>query len=190
MEVFSDGVFAIAITLLVLEISVPVGRDEHELWHELGKEWPYYFGYALSFISIGIMWMNHHEFFRDIKRVDQPLLGLNLLLLMCVAFLPFPTAVLATQLDNASGRLPATLLYGGTLTVTAVMFNILWLYASAGNRLIDRHVSDARLLLRTRRYVLGPVSYGLTLPLALISPWISLAIYVGLSILYLLPLNE
>ena len=156
------------------------------LWHQ----WPSYFGFGLSFVAIGIMWMNHHHIFRDIERVDHTLLVLNILLLMVVSFLPFPTAVLADYLKDDSSRLTATLLYGGTLTVNAVFFNALWLYASRGRRLIDRHVSDRRLQQRTSRFLLGPGVYGLSLLLAFVSPWISLWLYVGLALLYFLPVRD
>lgn len=84
----------------------------------------------------------------------------------------------------------ATLLYGGTVTVTACCFNALWLYASRGRRLIDNHVSDARVESRTQRYLMGPFLYGAGVPLALISPWITIGLYLSLSAFYLLPLNE
>jgi uncharacterized membrane protein len=190
LEAFSDGVFAIAITLLVLEIGVPHAGSGSELAHQLGQEWPSYLGYGLSFVVIGIMWMNHHTMFRDIERVNHGLLVFNLLLLMSIAFLPFPTAVLAEHLKDADARLTAALLYGGTQTVIAVFFNLLWLYAASNRRLIDEHVSDMRLRSRTQRYLAGPVSYGITVPLAFVSPWISLGIWIGLGALYLLPLDE
>lgn len=190
LEAFSDGVFAIAITLLIIEVGVPhVGAGE-SLSRALWDQWPSYFGFGLSFIAIGIMWMNHHAMFRDIERVDHTLLVLNILLLMGVSFLPFPTAVLAEYLRDADSRLMATLLYGGTLVVNAVFFNALWLYASRGRRLIDEHVSDLRIHQRTWRFLLGPTVYSVSLLTAFISPWISLWLYVGLALLYLLPVKD
>jgi uncharacterized membrane protein len=189
LEAFSDGVFAIAITLLVLEIAVP-HVEGGELAHALVDEWPSFLGFALSFVTIGIMWMNHHGLFKDIERVDHTLLVLNLLLLMCISFVPFSTAVLAEYLNDPEGRLTATLLYGGTFTATAIFFNGLWLYASVGRRLIDAHVSDARVRSRTRRYLPGPFLYGLGLPLGLITPWLTIGLYATASALYLLPLTE
>lgn len=190
LEAFSDGVFAIAITLLVLEIGVPHAGSGSVLARELGREWPSYLGFGLSFVVIGIMWMNHHTMFKDIERVDHGLLVFNLLLLMSISFLPFPTAVLAEHLKDADARLTATLMYGGTQTVIAVFFNALWLYASSNRRLIDEHVTGQRLRSRTRRYLAGPFSYGVTVPLAFVSPWISVGIWVALAVLYLLPLSE
>jgi uncharacterized membrane protein len=189
LEAFSDGVFAIAITLLVLEIAVPHVTDD-SLASALGDEWPSFFGFGLSFVTIGIMWMNHHALFRDIERVDHVLLVLNLLLLLGVSFVPFATAVLAEYLNESDSRRVATLLYAGTFTVTATCFNALWLYASRGNRMIDRHTSAARVRARTMRYLPGPILYALGLPLALITPWLTLGLYVVLAVLYLLPLQE
>jgi uncharacterized membrane protein len=189
LEAFSDGVFAIAITLLVLEIAMPDIRGR-ALSSALADEWPSYLGYGLSFVMIGIMWMNHHAMFRDIERVDHGLLVLNLLLLMAISFIPFPTAVLADHLKDVDARRTATLFYACTQTVIAIFFNLLWLYAYVGRRLIDEHVSDARLRSRTRRYAAGPVSYGLTIALAFVSPWLSIGVWIGLAVLYLLPLNE
>jgi uncharacterized membrane protein len=189
LEAFSDGVFAIAITLLVLEIRVPHVTDD-SLAHALGDEWPSFFGFGLSFITIGIMWMNHHALFRDIERVDHVLLVLNLLLLLGVSFVPFATAVLAENLNESDSRRVATLLYAGTFTVTASCFNALWLYASRGNRLIDRHTSAARVRSRTMRYLPGPFLYAAGLPLVFITPRLTLGLYVILAVLYLLPLQE
>ena len=175
LEAFSDGVFAIAITLLILEIGVPHIEHGSELAKALLDEWPSFFGYGLSFIVIGIMWMNHHEMFRDIERVDHWLMVTNLLLLLTVAFIPFPTAVLAETLQDSDGLRTATLLYGGTFTVNAIFFNALWLHA------VSR---------RTRRFMVGPAAYGITIPLAFVTPWASLALYVGYAVLYLLPSGD
>src|SRR5919108_1729971 len=99
LEAFSDGVFAIAITLLVLEIRLPEG--EGPLWNVLGELWPSYLAYVLSFVTIGIMWANHHAIFRLIARASHGLIVANLFLLMTIAFLPFPTGVLAEHLPHA-----------------------------------------------------------------------------------------
>ncbi len=190
LEAFSDGVFAIAITLLVLEIGVPHVRAGESLPDALRHLWPSYFGYAVSFLTIGVMWVNHHAMFKDIDRQDHTLLVLNLLLLMSISFLPFPTAVIAVNIRDEHGRLAATLAYGTTFTIIAMAFDAMWLYAVAGRRLIDEHVSDARLTSRTKRYLPGPLMYGITLPLAFISPWISLALYAAYAIFWLLPMPD
>jgi uncharacterized membrane protein len=154
-------------------------------------EWPSFFGFGLSFIYIGIMWMNHHDMFRDIERSDHWLMVANLLLMLSVSFVPFPTAVLAESLQDSDALLTAVLLYGGTATVTAIFFNAVWLHAVRKRTLlIDHHVSTARIERRTRRYLIGPVAYGITLPIALVTPWAALALYVVYAVLYLLPAGE
>jgi uncharacterized membrane protein len=190
IEALSDGVIAIAITLLIIEVAVPHVEGDDDLARALWDQWPSYFGFGLSFIAIGIMWMNHHNIFQDIDHADHTLLVLNVLLLMGISFLPFPTAVLAEYLEDDKYRLTATLLYGGTLVVCAIFFNALWLYASRGRRLIDPHISDQRIRQRTQRFLLGPTLYSLSLALAFVSPWISLWLYVGLAAIYFLPVSD
>ena len=174
----------------MLEIAVPHLADGESLAHALGDEWPSFFGFALSFITIGIIWINHHELFKDIERTDQTLIVLNLLILLCISFIPFPTAVLADNLQDSAHRQTATLFYGGTYTVTAVFFVLLWLYASSDRGLLDARLSPARIRTRTLRYLPGPLLYSVALALALITPWITLAIHVALAVLYLLPLDD
>jgi uncharacterized membrane protein len=169
---------------------VPHVSGEHDLTKALLAEWPSYFGFVLSFIVIGIIWINHHTMFKDIAGADHTLHILNLLVLLSVSFVPFPTAVLAEHLKDGDSRLVATLLYGGAFTVTAIIFNAIWLYASVGRRLLHKHVSDARIQTRTRRSLMGPLFYGASLPLAFISPWISIGLYSALALLYLIPLQE
>ncbi|MGB2694540.1 MAG: TMEM175 family protein [Dehalococcoidia bacterium] len=190
LEAFSDGVFAIAITLLIIEIAVPHVRPDGSLTRGLLDLWPSYLGYVISFLTIGIMWINHHHMFKDIVRVDHTLLVLNLFLLLGIAFVPFPTATLAEYLREGEHQVEATLAYGCTFVVLALLFDALWLYPSWRMRLIDAHVSEARVRSRTLRYLPGPLLYGLGLPLAFISPWISLSIFMGLGVFWLLPLNE
>ena len=176
LEAFSDGVFAIAITLLVLDVGVPHVAAGESLAEALRHLWPSYFGYAVSFLTIGVMWINHHAMFKDIDRQDHVLLVLNLLLLLSISFLPFPTAVLASYMRDSDQRMAATLTYGVAVTVIGVFFQFLWIYASRGRRLIDEHVSDNRIRSRTIRFLPGFVAYVVSLPLAFVSPWIALAI--------------
>ena len=190
LESFSDGVFAIAITLLVLEIGVPHVAANQSLGDALRHLWPSYFGYAVSFLTIGVMWINHHAMFKDIDRQNHTLLVLNLVLMMSISFLPFPTAVVAAYMRDSDQQLTAALTWGATLIVIAVAFQALWLYASINRRLIDEHVSDARLRSRTRRYLPGPLLYAAAIGLAFVHPWISLALYGLYALFWLLPLPE
>jgi uncharacterized membrane protein len=190
IEAFSDGVFAIAITLLIIEISVPHLEDEPPgttLPQALVGLWPSYLGYLISFLQIGVIWANHHNRFRFIERSDHGLLFLNILFLMCVAFIPFPTALLAEYLERtASERETAGVIYAGTLAVTAVFFTLLWLYAAA-NRLVDRNLDPSLVRAMTRRYLLGTVAYLLVFVLAFVNVAASLILIVVLALLFVLP---
>ncbi|HLL98956.1 MAG TPA: TMEM175 family protein [Rubrobacteraceae bacterium] len=190
IEAFSDGVFAIAITLLIIEIGVPHLEDEPPgttLPQALVGLWPSYLGYLISFLQIGVIWANHHNRFRFIERSDHGLLFLNILFLMCVAFIPFPTALLAEYLErSASERETAGVIYAGTLAVTAVFFTLLWLYAAA-NRLVDRNLDPSLVRAMTRRYLLGTVAYLLVFVLAYVNVAASLILLVILALLFVLP---
>ena len=169
IEAFSDGVFAIAITLLIIEIGVPHAEGTESLFEKLVELWPSYLGYAISFLVIGTVWANHHNRFRLISRSDHVLLFLNILFLMCVAFVPFPTALLAEYIREDEHRITAVAVYSGTLAVTAVFFTLLWLYAAGNYRLIDRSVDPSLLRAMTRRFVLGMLLYVLAFALAFVS---------------------
>jgi len=191
IETFSDGVFAIAITLLIIEIGVPHVVGTESLSEKLVELWPSYLGYAISFLVIGTVWANHHNRFRLISRSDHILLFLNIVFLMCVAFIPFPTALLADYLSGTDEhRTTAVAVYSGTLAVTAVFFTLLWLYAAANYRLIDRTVDPLLLRAMTRRYVFGMLLYILAFALAFLSPAASLALIVVLALIFVLPEPE
>ena len=189
IEAFSDGVFAIAITLLILEIHVPAldGVARHGLWHELGALWSSYAAYVLSFLIIGIMWANHHNIFRYIGRANHAFVMLNVALMFWVAFLPFPTAVLARYLPLPDQRTVVVVLYGATLTCTAVCYNVLWRYAATRRRLLrpdaDQHLVDGV----TSEYRFGPLFYLVATLVAFVNVWIRLAIHAALARLYVLP---
>lgn len=159
LETFADGVFAIAATLLVLTVDVPMNLDGNSLAHELAKQWPAYVGYAISFVTIGIIWVNHHTVMDQLRIADRTFLFINVFFLLCIAFIPFPTRLLATYVRTADGR-AAAVAYGVTLTLTAVFFNLMWRYAIAGNRLLrpdaDRRVVDGI----TRSYRPGVPMYA------------------------------
>ena len=189
LEAFSDGVIAIAITLLVLEVRVPehasVGSSG-ELWRELARRWPAYLGYLISFVTIGIMWANHHHIFRYIARTDHYLVLSNILFLLCVGFLPFPTALLTEYLGHAGER-TAGIVYSGWFFVTALAYNLLWRYPSHGQRLIAAD-ADLRVVASiTRRFNLGPPSYLLAFVLSFFSTIASLVLLLLLALLSVLP---
>jgi uncharacterized membrane protein len=190
LEAFSDGVFAIAITLLIIEIGVPHLEEEPPgttLPQALVGLWPSYLGYVISFLQIGVIWANHHNRFRLIERSDHGLLFLNIVFLMCVAFIPFPTALLAEYLEGSGPeRETAGVIYAGTLAVTALFFTLLWLYAAA-NRLVDRDLDPSLLRVMTRRYLLGTVAYLLVFLLAFVNVAASLILIIILALLFVLP---
>src|SRR5439155_1283817 len=134
VEAFSDGVFAIAITLLVLTIAEP--SDYGHLGSQLWDRWPSLAAYVVSFLVIGIMWLNHHSVFNHFERIDRPLVYLNQLLLLTVVFLPYPTGVLGEALRQGEGTQVAALVYTVTMAINAYCWAALWLYASSGRRLL------------------------------------------------------
>jgi uncharacterized membrane protein len=139
-------------------------------------------GYVVSFLIIGIMWANHHALFEYIRRVDRPLMLANLLLLMAVGFLPFPTAILAEHLADPAARTPGTAFYGATLIFTSLTFNLVWWTGRWRGRLLgsDRHEPGLRTI--TRRYAFGPISYALATALAFLTVWLSLGVRLAVAL--------
>ncbi|HWX42577.1 MAG TPA: TMEM175 family protein [Blastocatellia bacterium] len=191
IEAFSDGVFAIAITLLVLEIKIPqlhtADQNGIPLTTALLRLWPSYFGYVFSFLMIGIYWANHHYIFHLYKQSDHVFALLNVFFLMCISFLPFPTAVLAEYITDSARRQDAITFYALGLLLPAVGWSLVWWYASWGHRLIDPRLDAGFVAHLTRQYV---ASISLYLAAVLLSLWNStagLAVCLGLTFLYLMP---
>jgi uncharacterized membrane protein len=180
LEAFSDGIFAIAITLLILEVRLP--DNARDLWAALRALWPSYFGYALSFLIIGIMWANHSHIFRLIRRTDHLLSMLNLLLLMTIAFLPFPTAVLARNVANPETRAPATILYSGSILLTAIPWSLLWRHAETAE-LVEGPDDEIRRIRGSFRF--GWIPWLITTVLALFAPAWAMAGVVVLTLYWL-----
>jgi uncharacterized membrane protein len=183
VEAFSDGIFAIAMTLLVLEIRLP---HEGPLSEGLLQLWPSYLAFLTSFATIGVMWVNHHRLFNLIQRTDQGLLGLNLLLLLGVTFLPFPTAVVAQAIRSADARL-AAMFYNGVFIVIAICWGVLWRYASHDRRLLGDDVDDGSVRGISRQYALGPVYYMVAFVVAVFSPVASVALNLLLALFFAIP---
>ncbi len=183
LETFADGVFAIAITLLVLEIHVPEGKAD--LGAAVLAQWPSFAAYVVSFLTIGVMWVSHHQMFTAIRRVTPTFLFLNVLFLLPVAFVPYPTALVAQHIQDVAGRTTAVVIYGSVSVVIAVMFNVLWMYAYRRGLI---HPGSSREPERASLgFLVGPLAYlGATL-LALIDPVISMAIFAGLAVYWMLP---
>jgi uncharacterized membrane protein len=168
IEAFSDGVFAIAITLLVLEIKVPHLEGGASLWAGLGQLWSSYFGYVFSFIMIGVYWANHHHIFHLYKKSDHYFVLLNVFFLMCISFLPFPTAVLAEYIADEQHRQAAMTFYAFGLFLPAISWLIMWLYAAGNRRLVDPNLSPAFISKTTRLFLLSNAMY---LAAILVSLW-------------------
>ena len=186
VEAFSDGVFAIAITLLVLEIQLPrLGENPtpQAILDGLGALWPSYVGYVVSFLTIGNAWINHHNLFRLVGRVSHGLLISNLLLLMAVGFMPFPTALLAETLGKP-GEQVGVVVYAGTFVFTAFMFNLLWL---AVKRVLRPGAPPSAIEAINRSYRLGPPISIAALVIAFVNPTLGISVIGGLMVLYLLP---
>ncbi len=183
LEAFSDGVFAIAITLLIIEVGVP--HVQHgELTQALLREWPKYASYVVSFLVIGII-CNHHAIFEHIARVDRALLFLNLLLLLVVAFIPFPTAVLGDYVrDSGPDARAAALLYSATMTTMGIAFTMPWSHASRGRRLLDERLTDHEVTRLHRANLIGVLVYAFTAVVALIAPPLTLLIYAAIALFF------
>ena len=189
LETFADGVFAIAVTLLILEIKVPEAaavRAAGSLWPTLGEEWPSYLGYVISFVTLGIMWINHHAMFEYIRHADRRLMLLHIPFLLAISFVPFPTAVLAEHLQDPETRVAACAFYSGAFVLCAVCFNLVWWAGTSNPQLLRPDVHEEGLRTITRRYRMGPPTYLATVILAFINPWLCLAVHALLALLYAL----
>jgi uncharacterized membrane protein len=181
LEAFSDGVFAIAATLLILNVQA----SGSPLASELGRIWPSYVAYAVSFVTIGIIWVNHHTVMAQIAKVDRTFLLLHVFFLMLIAFIPFPTALLALHIRSDGAR-AAALSYGATLTLTAILINVLWRYAAHGRRLL-RANADARTVAGiSRSYLPGPFMYLAAMLVAFVNPLASAGLYLAIAVFYVL----
>jgi uncharacterized membrane protein len=181
LETFSDGVFAIAATLLILDVRLP---PDGSVVHGLLHIWPSYAAYALAFVTIGIMWINHHNVFRQIDRVDRTFLTINVFFLMVIAFVPFPTRVLAEHLQHDARA--AAFAYGLTMTVMAAMYGTLWFYAATGRRLIDPNADQRMISGISRSFRPGVPIYALATLSALISSWLAVGLYSAIAAFYVL----
>jgi uncharacterized membrane protein len=194
LEAFSDGVIAVAITLLVLDVHVPDPKilNGSFLLDALGRQWPVYLSYVTSFLIIGIYWANHHLLFKYIKRTDHSFLLINTIFLMCIAFVPFGTSLLATYMQqrNLVNERTAAVTYSGILLLCAITFSTVWFYASWKHRLLRLDL-DPRIVQRiTRGYLIGSPLYLLSLICSLVDVRISLALYILVALVYSWPVDR
>jgi uncharacterized membrane protein len=189
LEAFSDGVFAIAITLLVLTIAQPA--TYHELTQQLVDRWPSFAAYVVSFSVIGIMWLNHHSMFMQFARVDRGLVYLNLTLLLTIAFIPYPTQVFGEALRQGQGTRVAAVMYSGTMAINAYAWGALWLYASRRRRLLNDSFPESRRRPATLAFTFGVFAYTVSVAIALVNAYACLAFHALLALYYALdPLSR
>jgi uncharacterized membrane protein len=184
---FSDAVFAIAVTLLVLDIRPP--QDTRHLLHGLATLWPSYLAYAITFLQIGQVWANHHVMFDHIRAVDRVVLLLNTLLLMDIAFLPFAAAILSAAFRDGHGQNIAVVFYGVALELAAVLFNAIWAYVRRGHRLLGTTIdpTGAKAIGRRFRLALAWIAAGTLLGAVL--PVLGVAVIAGFVLYYWRPIR-
>ena len=188
IEAFSDGVFSIAITLLVLDIHVPTTQqaDATSLLSQLLHLWPNLLAFVASFFFILVMWINHHRLFTVIRRNDNNLLLLNGLLLFGVILVPFPTALVAEYLQHRD-EATAVMIYTGWFLMIAIFFNLLWRYAAHDNRLFTEKTDRQLATSITRQYSFGIPLYGGAFLVAVFSPLLSIVLSIVLAVFFALP---
>jgi len=190
VESFSDGVIAVAITLLALNLTVPSPLVTHAgtLAHRLLRQWPEYAAYVVSFVTIGIIWINHHAMLRRLSSVDHMLLVLNLLLLLTIVVLPFSTALMAEYLKASAGARTAAAVYGGSLLLMSCAFFTAQRYVLVVRRhLLREQVTDAMRRTLLRRNAMGLAPYAIATIAALVSPYVTLAVCGAVAVFYALP---
>jgi uncharacterized membrane protein len=188
LQSLSDGVFAFAMTLLVLDIAIPATEQSaRHLLHAVVEQWPSYLGYLVSFSTVGAIWLGHNAVTDYLDRADVTLLRLNLLLLLLVAFLPFPTHLLSSYLGTDRAERVAVTVYGITLLVTSALLSLLWRYA-LHVRLIRPDTDDDEVTLLTHRLTPGLAGYALAILVGLFAPVVALFGYLVIAFFFIIPL--
>jgi TMEM175 potassium channel family protein len=183
-EAFSDGVFAFAITLLVLDIHVPASEFTH-LWRAIADQWPSYLGYATSFLTVGGIWLVHHGIFRRVQYANRRVMTLNLVLLMAVAFLPFPTSLVAHAIRNTDAERAAVIFYGASLLVIALLYSALWATVAGERSLLKPDVSEKEVDAIARATTPNLGFYVAVILLAFIAPKVAAFGYLVIAIVAL-----
>ena len=173
---FSDAVMAIAITLLAIEIRLPDlhGDITTELPRALMQLWPRYLGFVISFLVVGIYWWVHHRIFRSVIQYDEGLIWINIAFLLCVAFIPFASAVLGEHM----GVVSAVMFYAMAIATTGIVETLLWVYVSRGHRLIDPALTDRWIRLATMRGLVAPTVFLVSIPISFFSPYVAIALWL------------
>ena len=189
LESFSDGVIAVAVTLLVLNIEVPSPGSGHSLGHELAHQWPTYAAYVTSFITIGIIWINHHAMISRLGRADHTILMLNLLLLLSIGVLPFGTNLIATYLRAGHGQNLAAAIYAGLFLAMSLAFVVLNRHILHGKtQLLNEPIDLDRRRKILSRGAVGLIPYAIAAAVAAFSPDLTLIICAAVAAFYALPI--
>jgi uncharacterized membrane protein len=186
LEAFSDGVFAIAITLLVLDIALPAGASRH-LLRSIVELWPSYLAYVASFSTIGATWLGHNAITEYLERVNTVFVRLNLLLLLVIAFLPFPTRLFADYIGQDSDERVAATIYGLTFLVASTLLLVLWRYALHAG-LVRPDANDEEIQLLTQRLTPGLGGYVVLIIAGLFVPLIAVIGYLAVAFFYIIPI--
>jgi uncharacterized membrane protein len=180
LEALSDGVFAIAITLLVLELAVEADAADHPL-RSILDEWPSYLTYVTSFLTIGVIWMAHSAIVGGLRAADAILYRLHLLVLLLASFLPFPTKLVGEFFDDEDAQRIAVVFYGLTLLALVISLTLLLRYASMRRELVKEHV-DERALAAALHFRPSYVFYGISIAVGLLWPTAAVALYLGIAL--------
>jgi uncharacterized membrane protein len=188
LEAFSDGVFAIAITLLVLDVAIPASAERH-LLRAVIDLWPSYLGYVVSFSTIGAMWLGHNAVTEYLDRANVVFVRLNLLFLLFVAFLPLPTRLFADFIERDSPERVAVTIYGIAFLLTSTMLLVLWRYAVHA-RLVRPDASDEEVQFLTQRLTPGLGGYLVLIVAGLFVPLIAVIGYLAIALYYIIPFRQ
>ena len=188
IEAFSDAVIAVAITLLALDLHVPDPAGPGSLAHRLGEQWPNYAAYVVSFLTIGVIWINHHAMLQRLVSVDHAILVLNLLLLLTIGVLPFSTALMAEYLDASHGQNLAAVIYGGSFLLMSLAFFAMQRHLLLSKQhLLQDHLTPEVRQAVLRRNAVGLLPYAVATVGGIVSPYLTLAICAGVAVFYALP---
>jgi TMEM175 potassium channel family protein len=189
LEALSDGVFAVAITLLALDLAVPATlHSQQHLLDAIGDEWPAYLGYVVSFATIGAIWLGHNAITDYLERADVTLLRLNLLVLLFVSFLPFPTRLLAEYVSKDTAERVAATVYGLTLLASSGVLSLLWRYSLHAG-LVRPDASDDEITVLTKRLSPSLVVYGLLIIIGFFVPVAAVIGYLLVALYLLIPVH-
>jgi uncharacterized membrane protein len=181
LQALSDGVFAIAMTLLVLELPLP--EHSEDLAHDLIEQWPFYAAYVVSFATLAIIWINHHALLGRVAHTDRTLMELNLFLLLFVALVPWPTGLIATYLRDGSQGAAAGVTYGIVLGLMSLAFALIWLWLARAEHLLHPDLKP-RLSVAIRRSLVGPAAYASGALVSLVSAPLAFVLYASVAVFF------